>query len=201
MEYMGNPFTEESSDLLVLDSRNIADAAVADTVQQIEQIGVEQYEAYVDERLVNQRMPISDSIKCNNLHLFSRPLVKGKSNKQQQIPSLKNNCSLFSRLYIPSQVHDGDLDQLFQHENQPCPPSLSQMGALRGGTKSDLLSCLQDLTNMNVPHSPAGETTCTILDGAAIVNMLPPCTAKTFQDYALIFFCLISHHSFSMQPD
>ena len=39
MEDMGNPFTEESSDLLVLDSRNIADAAVADTVQQIEQIG------------------------------------------------------------------------------------------------------------------------------------------------------------------
>ena len=38
-ESMGNPFTEESSDLLVLDSRNIADAAVADTVQQIEQIG------------------------------------------------------------------------------------------------------------------------------------------------------------------
>ena len=41
---------------------------------------------------------------------------------------------------------------------------------------------------MHVPHSPAGETTCTILDGAAIVNMLPPCTAKTFQDYATDIF-------------
>ena len=40
---MGNPFTEDSNDLLVLDSRNIADATVADTVQQIEQIGLEQY--------------------------------------------------------------------------------------------------------------------------------------------------------------
>ena len=87
MEDMGNPFTEESSDLLVLDSRNIVDAAVADTVQQIEQIGLEQYEAYVDERLVNRRIPISDTIKRNHLHLFSRPPVKGKSSKQQQISS------------------------------------------------------------------------------------------------------------------
>ena len=51
MEDMGDPFTEESSDVLVLDSRNIVDVAVADTVQQIEQIGLEQYEAYVGERL------------------------------------------------------------------------------------------------------------------------------------------------------
>ncbi len=130
MEDMGNPFTEDSNDLLVLDSRNIADAAVADTMQQIEQIGIEQYEAYVDERLVNQRTPISDTIKRNNLHLFSLPPVKGNSSKQQQISSLKNNCSLFSRLYIASQVRDGDLCEFFQHENQPCPPSLSQMGVL-----------------------------------------------------------------------
>ena len=102
MEGMGNPFTEESSDLLVLDSRNIVDTAVADTVQQIEQLGLKLYEAYVDERLVNQKIPIYDTIKRNNLHLFSRPPVKGKSSKQQQISSLKNNCSLFSRLYIAS---------------------------------------------------------------------------------------------------
>ena len=188
MEDMGNPFTEESSDLLVLDSRNIADAAVADTVQQIEQIGVKQYEAYVDERLVNQKMPIYDTIKRNNLHLFSRPPIKGKSTMQHQISSLKNNCSLFSRLYIATQVRDGDLDQFFQHENQPCPPSLSQMGSLRGGTKSDLLICLQDQAGENVPSCPTGQITCTILDGAAIVNMLPPRTAKTFQDYATDIF-------------
>ena len=112
----------------------------------------------MDERLVNQKIPISDTIKCNNLHLFSRPPVKGKSSKQQRISSLKRNCSLFSRLCIASQVPDGDLDQFFQHENQPCQPSLSQMGALRGGTKSDLLCGLQDITPMNVPHSPTGET-------------------------------------------
>ena len=90
-------------------------------------------------------VPNSDMIKCNNLHVVSQPPVEGKSSKQQRISSLKNNCSLFSRLYIASQDSDGDLDQFFQNENQPCPPSLSQMSSLRRGTKSDLLSCLERL--------------------------------------------------------
>jgi len=33
IEEMGNPFTENSSDLLALDSRDIADPAVIDTVR------------------------------------------------------------------------------------------------------------------------------------------------------------------------
>ena len=41
IEEMGNPFCESSSDLLVLDSRNIADSAVADTVFQIEKLGLD----------------------------------------------------------------------------------------------------------------------------------------------------------------
>ncbi len=36
--------------------------------------------------------------------------------------------------------------------------------------------------------SPTVQVMCTILDGAAIVNMLRPGTAKTFQDYAANVF-------------
>jgi len=53
IQEMGNPFSENSKDL-VLDSRNIADAAVADTMCQIEKLGLDQYETYVEERLVSQ---------------------------------------------------------------------------------------------------------------------------------------------------
>ena len=38
MEEMGNLILENSSDLFVLDSRNIADTAVSSTVQQIEKL-------------------------------------------------------------------------------------------------------------------------------------------------------------------
>ena len=43
IEEMGNPFGETSVDLLVLDSRNIADSAVAGTMRHIEKLGFDQY--------------------------------------------------------------------------------------------------------------------------------------------------------------
>ena len=67
---MGNPFTEDSSDLLALDSRDITDPAVIDTVRQIEKLGA-QYDAYVKERLVNQTKPISDPGQSRKTILLS----------------------------------------------------------------------------------------------------------------------------------
>ena len=40
---MGNPLSETSADLLVLNSRNIVDFAVANTTKQIEELGLDQY--------------------------------------------------------------------------------------------------------------------------------------------------------------
>ena len=102
IEEMGNPIAENSKDLLVLDSRDLVDPAVIDTLRQIKSLGQEQYDTYVNERLVNQTKPITDPIKRNNLPLFSRPPVREKSRAQLQLSSLKNDCSLFSRLYIAS---------------------------------------------------------------------------------------------------
>ena len=48
---MGNPFAENSKDLLVLDSRDLAHPAVIDTLRQIKSLGQEQYDAYVNGRL------------------------------------------------------------------------------------------------------------------------------------------------------
>ena len=183
IEEMGNPFTEDSGDLLALDSRDIADPAVTDTVRRIEKIGEEQYETFVKERLVNQTKPISDPIKKNNLPLFSRPPVREKTKSQLQLTSLKNDCSLFSRLYIASQVRNGNLDEFFEHENQAYPPALSQNGKLRMATKSDLVGCLEELVSSQ-EKTTNPDVQAILLDGSAVVNMLRPGYAKTFSDYA-----------------
>ena len=75
----------------------------------------------------------------------------------------------------------------FKHEDQQYPPSLAQLGGLRTGTKSDLLYCLEEsnLVNSNFSHPTVQ---ISILDGAAIVNMLQPGTTKTFDDYATNVF-------------
>ncbi|KAG7161427.1 hypothetical protein Hamer_G014071, partial [Homarus americanus] len=94
---------------------------------------------------------------------------------------MKYICSLFSRLY---------------KTNQACPPALSQMGDLRTGTKSVLVHCLEDLIpvqeNVSSPIVQA-----IFLDGAAVVNMLRPDSARTFQDYANDIF--MSSITFQLQ--
>ena len=165
------------------DVRDLADPAVIDTLRQMKSLGQEHYDNYVNERLVNQTKPITDPIKRNNPPLFSRPPVREKSRAQLQRSSLKNDCSLFSRLHIASQIRSGDLDQFFQHENQAYPPDLSQMVKLRTGTKSDLVGCLEDLVpTQDLSATPVVQVI--LLDGAAIVNTLRPGFAKTFSDYA-----------------
>ena len=144
---------------------------------------------HVKERLVSQTKPITDPMKKNNLLLFSRPPVLEKTKSQLQVTSLRNDCSLFSRLYIASEVRNGNLDEFFEHENQAYPPELTQNGKLRSGSKSDLVGCLEDLvTSQEKTNNP--EVQVIILDGSAIVNMLRLGYAKTFSDY----YSLIMHH-------
>ena len=76
---MGNPFTENSSDLIVLDTRNIAGPAIIERVRQIEKLGTDRYELYIKERLVEKTKHINEPIKRNKLVLFHCPPVKEHS--------------------------------------------------------------------------------------------------------------------------
>ena len=49
MEVMGNPFLELSQDLLVLDTKDIMDVSVAETVRKVETVGREQYDIFINE--------------------------------------------------------------------------------------------------------------------------------------------------------
>lgn len=139
LEEMGNSFSGDSNDLLVLDSRHIVDLAI-DAVRLIERLGQVQYSNFVKERFFNQTKPIADPIKWNNLPLFGRPAVQTTSRGKQQV-SLKSDCSLFSRLCIASNIRDEDMDEFFKYENQAYPPALSQNGKIQTGLKSNLLWC------------------------------------------------------------
>jgi hypothetical protein len=80
---------------------------------------------------------------CSRLHQNSVRKEKIK------FTCIKNNAELFSRLYISCQTKEGNLDEFFNHENQACPPALSDGGNLRLGTKSDLLTCFEEIRRTN----------------------------------------------------
>ena len=130
LEDMGNPFMEESEDLLVLDSRDVADPAIVQTVCEIENTGQDRYDKYMTERVIERTTPVFDPISKNQMPLFSLPPSRGPSKTKQTITSLKSDCALFSRLYIATQTCDGDLDNFFKHENHAYPRSLSLLGKL-----------------------------------------------------------------------
>ena len=122
LDEMGNPFLEHSDDLLAIDTRDIVDKEVAETVRNIETVGEEQYTKFLTERLEKCETPITETIRKNNMPLFSRPPIKTQSKQKAQLSALNNDCGLFSRLYISCQTRDGDIDNFFSHENQAAPP-------------------------------------------------------------------------------
>ena len=113
----------------------------------VEILGEEQYHRFVKEKLVESAKPITEPLHKNKLPRFSRPSVKPKAKHKGHKASLKNDCTLFSRLCISCQSRDRNLDQFFTHENQAAPPSLSLGGKLRLGTKADILHCLEKETS------------------------------------------------------
>ena len=118
--------------------------------------------------------------------LFHTCETKTLSKDKSKISLLKNDCSLFSRLYISCQTRGGNFEDFFKHENQRSPPSLSQNGEIYQGSKSELLTkCLEPLSIVT-DECPSVEAV--IINGAALVNMFKPDTSRTFNEYAATVF-------------
>ena len=140
---VGNPFLEDNGDILTLDTKVAMNKDAIRTVNAVEEIGQRQFSESVEDWLnIASNKPLSDIMSKNKLALFSTPQTKQRSRSKEQVASLKTNCTLFSRFYIACQARQSNLDSFFEHENQACP-SISDMGQLRHGSKSDLMECLK----------------------------------------------------------
>ena len=177
MQEMGNPFQEESADLLVLDTKNIADPALAEMVATHHRRGKEQFESFMEGLEDERESSFYHPMKKNPVSFFTQEQSKGISKETV----LKDDCQLFSRLFISCQNRHCDLQEFFKHENQSYPASLSDSGKLHTCQKSQLVEIIE--AQVNIPdREPKGDAI--IIDGSALINALPPRTSKTFYDYA-----------------
>ena len=71
------------------------------------------------------------------------------------------------------------MSTFFSHENHNFPPSLSDGGKLRLGKKSNLLNILTKDTQSDPPYS----IDVKLLDGDAVVHLLPTTNNVTFDEY------------------
>ena len=124
--------------------------------------------------------------------MFSTSCPRSVSKGKQQVTSLKNDLQLFSWLYKSCETKDGNLAEFFRHENQACPPALSDGESLHLGSKSDPLTCFQGISHS---QSKTPVTTSVVIDGAVVVQILKLGTAKTLMSMPKIYSfrtCLLS---------
>eukprot|EP00745_Piridium_sociabile_P026549 TRINITY_DN4240_c0_g1_i3.p1 TRINITY_DN4240_c0_g1~~TRINITY_DN4240_c0_g1_i3.p1 ORF type:complete len:1496 (-),score=398.92 TRINITY_DN4240_c0_g1_i3:837-5324(-) len=177
MKEMGNPFQEESADLLVLDTKNIADPALAELVGTHHERGKEQFQSFMEGLQNEGECSFYHPIKRNKAAFFKHEQA-ARSSKEKV---LKDDCQLFSRMFISCQVRQCDLHDFFKHENQSAPASLSDNGKLHTCQKSQLAEILQ--AQVTLPdREPEGDAI--IIDGSALIHAMPPRSTKSFDDYA-----------------
>ena len=175
---MGNPFEEESGDLLTLNTKDITDPSAAQLIAMHHERGKEKFNSFMANLQCENDCSFYQPIKKNRITFFKN---EPKSASKSETKLLKEDCHLFSRLFISCQNRQCDLQEFFKHENQSFPASLSNKGKLHTCTKSDLVDVLQ--AKVTLPETKP-ESDVLIVDGAALVNIVAPRTPKTFEEYA-----------------
>ena len=118
-EDAGNPYMEESDELLTLDTKVIMSSEVVSNIRRAESLGISQLEKFYSARIVSSDKSFYDPIVKNKLNLFKSGSQKQVSNSKRKLSSAISDVQLFSRLYISCQSRDGDLKHVFAHENHP----------------------------------------------------------------------------------
>ena len=65
-------------------------------------LGEKQYQRFFKERFVERSTAVTETLKRNNLATFKMGKKKVVSKDKAKMKALKEDCALFSRLYIAS---------------------------------------------------------------------------------------------------
>ena len=76
---LGNPFLDDSHELLALDTRNVLDKSVVNSVRTVHSLGKDQYAKYYKLVITDRTRSIHEPMKKNALPLFSCPRPKAKT--------------------------------------------------------------------------------------------------------------------------
>ena len=176
---IGNPFKEESRDLLSLDTNDIAHPRAAELIFTHHDRGRTRFVEFMD-GLESEVSTFYEPIKKTPVY-FSRQEPRCVDATRQKV--LKYDGQLFSKMFTSCQSRECDLYDIFPHENHQFPATLSDGGKLHTCNKSHLAAVLESHVTLpdNEPHDDVF-----IIDGSALVDILPPRTSNTFEDYATL---------------
>ena len=102
LEYR-NPFEEEEQNLVHITSRHVLDDVATKSVKEVKRIGEDQYTAFVNERLINRRTSLYNTLKRNDLSLFRQKHLLKMSKLKQKIATLNPERRLYANMLSQSQ--------------------------------------------------------------------------------------------------
>lgn len=181
----GNPFLDQGENLKRIDTRDVMEPEVILSLRKMKRLGNSLHTAFVENRLRKCVVALSDVIPKNSLYTFNnRP--DQKHTKPDPYKALRRSSLLITQMFMSLKSRpnpDENIKEFMSHENARDPPSLADRGLLRTGSKSDILDCLQAPKGTN---DKAQESTVILLDMAAILHMIPPTRAATFNEYVTV---------------
>ena len=176
-EQLGNPFMENSGQLLDLDQSIVMPPEVVDNVRKVKDIGLQKYKAFVDKRIYSQEEAFTAAIPHTKLKLFTSYLSQPR--QKSEVAIIKDQQAKITQILLAAHSGRNINESVFSHESSTYPPSLTRNGYMHSGLKSEILSCIVPENFDNL--SP--ETTAAVLDGAVLVQMLRPINVVTIGDY------------------
>ena len=121
----GNPFCENEKMLVQIVSKHVLDENATTSVQKAKEIGMNQFDTFVNNRLRNGSASLYDNITKNNLPLYHSKNTILTSRSKKRITNLEADSRLYANLFAACQARDGDLKNFFTHENHAYPVFLS----------------------------------------------------------------------------
>ena len=107
MTEMGNPFMEEIKELLNLDTKRVAHTSASNLVVKHNEKGKNSLEEFLEGLEEGENCKFYNPIKRNNTGFFRQQ--PERSSKELKQKTIKDDCFLFSKLFISCQSRECDL--------------------------------------------------------------------------------------------
>ena len=139
-EQLGNPFLEDSGELLDLDQSIFMPPNVVDNVRKVKDIGLQLYTTFLNKRVSTQEEAFAATLHKTNLKLFKSSLSEPR--RKSEVSVIKSQQAKTSQILLAANSGHVINDYVFSHENSTLPPSLTRKGSLHHGNKSAILDCI-----------------------------------------------------------
>ena len=183
--HLGNPYLEDSGELLDLDQSIFMPPDVVDNVRKMKYIGLQLYTSFLNKQVSTQEEAFTATLRKTNLKVLKSSL--SELCRKSEVSVIKSQQAKPTQILLAANSGCVINDYVFSHDNSTLPPSLTRKGSIHHGNKSEILDCIDN-------QRPV--TTTAVLDGAYLIQMLRPGSVVTIRDYFTDVFAPYIHSWF-----